>query len=149
VEPLDLVFLARCCDQLFDGDPSARDFDPELFALVDDGTGVDFMRYGTVDHYIVAFDVVPPPGCVALILLTAGWSAPFDPEDSEAPLVPPSAHPDRRRVFSTTVIGNDGEIVTAMRTAGDPELQVLAGECAGRVPEALRRCWARRRTAAA
>jgi hypothetical protein len=56
----------------------------------------------------------------------------------------PSKHPDRRRMFNTTVIGNDFEIVSVLRVAGDPLPQTITGECAGRVPEALRACWSRR-----
>jgi hypothetical protein len=52
-------------------------------------------------------------------------------------------------VFTTTVIGNDGELVTVVRLAGDSEPLVLTGGCTGRVPAALRSAWARRRRAAA
>ncbi len=149
MEPIDLVALALLCDAVFDGDPTDRDLDPELFAIVEEADALALWRFGHVDHVSVSLEVIPPPACRALVLLTAGWSAPLDPDIADDSRPRPSLHPDRRRVFSTTVIGNDGEIVTAMRTAGEIEPQLLTGECYGRVPAALRRCWARRRPEAA
>lgn len=150
-EPVDLVALAELCDAIFDGDPSDRDQDPHLVAIVDSFGALSFMEHGPVSHDQLRVGVVPPPDCRALVLRCGGWAAPHDGGidlsdggrivDERAR---PSRHPQRRRIFSTTVVGNDGEIVTVLRAAGDAEPQVLTGPCLGRVPDALRACWGRR-----
>lgn len=140
MEVLDLVAIARFCDAVFDGNPSVRDLEPELFAVVDDGDALSIWRYGPVDHETVAHDVVLPATARAVVLTAGGWVAPSDDGDT---MVAPSLHPLRRRVHATTVVGNDGEIVAVLRTGSDPEPRVVAGACEGRVPAALVRCWQR------
>lgn len=140
MEALDLVAIARFCDAVFDGDPTVRDLEPELFAVVDDGDALSIWRYGPVDHTTMAHDVVLPAAARAAVLAAGGWVAPSDDGDT---MVPPSRHPLRRRVHATTVVGNDGEIVAVLRTAGDPEPRVITGACEGRIAAALARCWRR------
>jgi hypothetical protein len=151
LDDVDLVVLAELCDAFFEGDPSDRDRDPHLFAIVDSFGAFSIMEFGPVSYLQLHECIVPPPRCRALVLQCGGWAAPLDPDggiDGSGRIVDgrsrPSRHPLRRRMFSTTVIGNDVEIVTMMRIAGDAEPQLLTGECAGRVPDAMRACWSRR-----
>lgn len=148
MEPVDVVAIAELCDALFEGDPTDRSLDPVLRAVVDDGGSLAFYEFGPVSHDELAGRVVPPPHCRALVLQCGGWMAPMPPETTADGTVPdrlrPSRHPDRRRIFTTAVIGNDAEIVSVLRVAGEPEPQVITTDCIGRVPDALRRCWARR-----
>jgi hypothetical protein len=142
---VDLVLLAELCDAIFDGDPADRDVEPWLLAIVDSGEDLAFHLYGPVSHEELADWVVPPEGCRALVLRCGGWMSPA--AEGATDRVPehlrPSRHPDRRRIHNTTLIGNDFEIVSVLRVAGN-ERQTLTGECHGRVPEALRACWSRR-----
>lgn len=146
MEPVDLIALAELCDAIFDGDPSDREMEPYLIAVVESAGELSFMEYGVVSQELLLDCVVPPNRCRALMLQCGGWLAPI--AEGVTDRVPeharPSKHPDRRRMFNTTVIGNDFEIVSVLRVAGDPEPQTITGECIGRVPEALRACWSRR-----
>lgn len=142
--PVDLVEIASLFDQLFDGDPADRDGDALLAALVahpDGDVSIRLLATGVGATIIAA--ARPPDGSVALALGIGGWQAPLD--DSAARSVRPSRHPLRRRVYSTTVIGGpDGDLVTVLRVAGDADVTVITDPGFGRVPEALRHCWARR-----
>ena len=148
MDAVDLVALAELSDALFEGDPADRSLDPVLRAVVDDGGSLAYYEYGVVSHDELAGLIVPPPHCRALVLQCAGWMAPLRLDAASDGTVPdrlrPSRHPDRRRIFTTAVIGNEFEIVSVLRVAGEPEPQVITTDCVGRVPDALRQCWARR-----
>ena len=147
MEPVDLLALAELSDAIFEGNPSDRDSEPFLRAVMEAAGELSFLAYGVVSHDLLLNRVVPPIDCRALVLQCGGWGAPL-PEGATEDRVPmhlrPSRHPDRRRIFNTTVIGNDFEIVSILRVAGDPEPRSIISECVGRVPEALRACWSRR-----
>jgi hypothetical protein len=139
---VDLTAIAETFDRAFVDQPADRS-DPELFALLggpadDDAT---LAHWPEVDHELLMWHIVPPSDCLALVLVTTGWAAPLD--DDGGCSTRPSRHPDRRRSHTVTAMGNDGEIVSVLRVA-DEAPEVLTGECYGRVPDALRRCWARR-----
>lgn len=142
--PVDLVEIASLFDQLFDGDPADRDGDALLAALVahpDGDVSIRLLATG-VGAAILAV-ARPPGGSLALALGIGGWQAPLD--DAAPRSVRPSLHPQRRRVYSTTVIGGpDGDLVTVLRVAGDADVTIITDPGFGRVPEALRHCWARR-----
>ncbi len=146
MEPVNLSSLAELCDAIFRGDPADRQADPYLFAVIKKGDSFELIEYGVVSKSELSDDVKPPEGCLALVLQCGGWIAPvaesFDGSGPEHPR--PSVHPQRKRMFCTTAIGNDSEIVTVLRVAGDPSPQTITGECIGVVPQALRSCWSRR-----
>jgi hypothetical protein len=139
---VDLVAVAETFDRAFVDEPADRS-DPQLFALIEGATDDDaeIAHWPDVGHELLMWEIVPPPNCLVLVLVTTGWAAPLD-DDGEC-RTRPSRHPDRRRSHSVTAIGNEGEMVSVLRIAGEAP-QVLTGECYGRAPDALRRCWARR-----
>ena len=87
--------------------------------------------------------LTPPDGCWAIALDTGGWVAPLD--DALAG-IPPSAHPERRRMRQTALVYGDGVDVSVIECDDEP-LQVLR-DGVGLVADLLRACWARRRQSA-
>lgn len=81
----------------------------------------------------------PPPSCIALGLVSAGWAAPIDTP------VRPSAHPDAQRILQAVVVTLDRGVGARVRY---PDGSVVdPGPGYGRVLDALRA--ALRRAAAA
>ena len=72
----------------------------------------------------------PPPSCVALGLVSAGWAAPMESR------VRPSAHPEARRVLQAVVVTPEGDVGARVRL---PDGSVIdPGPLHGRVLDALR-----------
>ena len=72
----------------------------------------------------------PPPSCIALGLVSAGWAAPMGSQ------VRPSKHPDAQRVLQAVVVTPDGEVGARVRM---PDGSVIdPGRLHGRVLDALR-----------
>ena len=66
------------------------------------------------------------------VLITSGWAAPNDDEDTA-----PSQHPERRRVNLLCVASRDGKQASAMRMAGSDELVTDNGNATGPLAWAL------------
>jgi hypothetical protein len=144
---VELVAVAETFDRAFVDEPADRS-DPQLFALIAaiDDDDAQIAHWPDVDHELLMWQIVPPPDCLVLVLVTTGWAAPLD-DDGEC-RTRPSRHPERRRSHTVTAIGNEGEMVSVLRIA-DEAPTVLTGACYGRAPDALRRCWARRSSSGA
>ena len=136
----DLVDVAYCFDHWFDGDPSDRTADAVLAALVVRHHGLEVVLLGSGPAALLPDAVEPPIGTVALALGVGGWQAPSDADTARAHR--PSRHPQRRRVFVTTVVGGpDASTVTVLRVAGNDAPTLVRTATSGRVPDALVRCW--------
>lgn len=115
----------------FPGEPAPA----ELFAVRAEpaGLAVCFLWSGVANE--LPESLVPPSGCVGIVLATTGWVAPMDG-------VRPSAHRDRQRVRMVTLVCGHGAECTLILAQGE-SAELLSG-AVGTVPELLRRCWSRR-----
>jgi len=71
----------------------------------------------------------------AIALYTCGWGAPIQ-QDNDDEGVPPSQHPERRRIALLVCANNLGETVSTMRTGDDKEL-VTSLDGTGTIIEAM------------
>jgi hypothetical protein len=74
----------------------------------------------------------------AAAVLTCGWAAPVDDDESD---VPPSVHPRRRRVRLLVVVG-DGGVGSVLRFADTPDEVITdPGNAKGSLADAVEQLW--------
>lgn len=66
-------------------------------------------------------------------VITAGWAAPNDGND----MLPPSLHPERRRVELLVVTSRDGRVASALSMEGNDELTIDEGNATGALADAV------------
>jgi hypothetical protein len=66
-------------------------------------------------------------------VLTAGWAAPNDGND----MLPPSLHPERKRVELLVVTSRDGRVASALSMEGNDELTIDEGNATGALADAV------------
>ena len=80
----------------------------------------------------------------AAVVLTCGWAAPIDrgdADDDESEKLPPSQHPQRRRVRLVVVVGDQG-VGSVLRFADTPkEIVTDAGSARGSLADAVTNLW--------
>ena len=82
----------------------------------------------------------------AAVVLTCGWAAPIarqdhDDQDASDDTVPPSQHPQRRRVRLVVVVCDDG-VASVLRFADTPDDIVTdAGSARGSLADAVNNLW--------
>ena len=81
----------------------------------------------------------------AAVVLTCGWAAPIDrkseSDDSDDENLPPSQHPQRRRVRLVVVVGDQG-VGSVLRFADTPkEIVTDAGSARGSLADAVTNLW--------
>ena len=78
----------------------------------------------------------------AAVVLTCGWAAPIrDEDDDNETSVPPSQHPERRRVRLVVVVGDCG-VGSVLRFADTPNDVVTdAGAARGSLADAVTNMW--------
>ena len=82
----------------------------------------------------------------AAVVLTCGWAAPIDRsdqchDDDDAEKLPPSQHPQRRRVRLVVVVGDQG-VGSVLRFADTPkEIVTDAGSARGSLADAVNNLW--------
>ena len=75
---------------------------------------------------------------VAVGVETTGWASPIQQDDNEDEQVPPSQHPDRRRVRLVTMVTRKFEVASAMGFADTPDEVITdAGTARGSLADAL------------
>ena len=75
---------------------------------------------------------------VAVGVETTGWASPIAQGDNEDEQVPPSQHPDRRRVRLVTMVTRKFEVASAMGFADTPDEVITdAGTARGALADAL------------
>lgn len=98
---------------------SARIFhidDDGLFTLIDHDRDV----YDLLSNDDVASDLSKADN-ISIGVLTYGWAAPITDDDSDRSDVPPSQHPDKKRVRVLITACDHGSTVTFLRFEADPE----------------------------
>jgi hypothetical protein len=130
--------LARTVDErVLDLPPG---FDPaRLFGVRSGERGIVLVPFWSGVARDIPAWVCPPPGCLAIALETGGWAAPLDPDGSMS--VPPSRHPQRRRVHHTVLVHGEGDDVSVLR---DGQERTVLRNGVGVVAELVRECWERR-----
>ena len=78
-EVADVVAVAQTFDHALLDQPADRT-DPQLLTILggpaDDDTRI--AHWPDVDHELLMWQIVPPPDCLVLVLVTTGWAAPLD-----------------------------------------------------------------------
>jgi len=75
---------------------------------------------------------------VAVGVETTGWASPIQQGDNEDEQVPPSQHPDRRRVRLVTMVTRNFDVASAMGFADTPDEVITdAGTARGALADAL------------
>lgn len=85
------------------------------------------------DVYKLIESITPDPFVNYYAVITGGWAAPNDGND----MLPPSLHPERRRVELLVVAGRDGSIASALQMAGNEELTIDEGTATGALADAV------------
>lgn len=85
------------------------------------------------DVYELIESITPEPFVNYYAVITGGWAAPNDGND----MLPPSLHPERRRVELLIVAGRDGSIASALQMAGNEELTIDEGKATGALADAV------------
>lgn len=131
--------------------------DPEGVRRGADGA----LRISFLAEHADVYELLDAPGSAiarmfdAAVVLTCGWAAPVDgrprggaPDDRDgiddgaaADDVPPSEHPDRRRVRLVVAISDDG-VASVLRFADAPDRVVTdAGAARGSLADAIESMW--------
>jgi hypothetical protein len=85
------------------------------------------------DVYDLLASVTPEESANYYGLITAGWASPVGDNDN----LPPSQHPERRRVELLVVVNRDGEMASALSMAGNDELTIDEGKAQGALAIAM------------
>ena len=158
------VALATCVEQSLhvslDGFDLKR---ARLYGIrVVDAGGVDRLEDGALRITFLAehgdvYELIDAPTSAivrmfdAAVVLTCGWAAPIDRShesddddadgDDDAEKLPPSQHPQRRRVRLVVVVGDQG-VGSVLRFADTPkEIVTDAGSARGSLADAVNNLW--------
>ena len=113
---------------------SARIFhidDDGLFTLIDHNRDV----YDLLDDDDVATDLSKADN-ISIGVLTYGWAAPIT-DDSNQSDVPPSQHPDKKRVRVLVTACDHGKFLTFLRFEADPDAVETQGGGEGSMADAI------------
>lgn len=115
--PADRLPKARCAPVAFaDGQPilvlDAEQSDSDVYSLIE--------------------SITPDKNVNFYAVITGGWAAPHG--DS---VLPPSQHPERKRVELLVVTSRDGQVASALSMAGNSELIIDEGEATGSLADAV------------
>ena len=113
---------------------SARIFhidDDGLFTLIDHNRDV----YDLLDDDDVATDLSKADN-ISIGVLTYGWAAPIT-DDSDQSDVPPSQHPDKKRVRVLVTACDHGKFLTFLRFEADPDAVETQGGGEGSMADAI------------
>lgn len=113
---------------------SARIFhidDDGLFTLIDHNRDV----YDLLDDDDVATDLSKADN-ISVGVLTYGWAAPIT-DDSDQSDVPPSQHPDKKRVRVLVTACDHGKFLTFLRFEADPDTVETQGGGEGSMADAI------------
>lgn len=86
------------------------------------------------DVYDLLDSVTPDESANYYGLITAGWASPVGENDN----LPPSQHPERRRVELLVVVSRDGSVASALSMAGNDELAIDEGKAQGALADAVK-----------
>lgn len=86
------------------------------------------------DVYDLLETVTPEESANYYGLITAGWASPVGGNNDH---LPPSQHPERRRVELLVVVNRDGSMASAMAMAGNDELTIDEGNAQGALADAM------------
>ncbi|MGA1753825.1 MAG: hypothetical protein ACO395_10825 [Pontimonas sp.] len=85
------------------------------------------------DVYDLLDSVTPDDSVNYYALITAGWASPYDGNDH----LPPSQHPERKRVELMSVASRDGSVASVIAMAGQP-LIIDEGKAQGALADAVK-----------
>ena len=85
------------------------------------------------DVYDLLGTVTPDESANYYGLITAGWASPVGENDH----LPPSQHPERRRVELLVVVNRDGSMASALSMAGNDDLTIDEGKAQGALADAM------------
>lgn len=115
--PKNSMPKARCAPVMFaDGSP----------ILVIDAEQQDGDVYRLLDS------IKPEPSVNYYAVITGGWAAPTDGND-----LPPSVHPERKRVELLVLTSRDGQVASALSMEGK-EILIDEGKAQGSLAEAVK-----------
>jgi len=85
------------------------------------------------DVYDLLDTITPDESANYYGVITAGWASPVGDNDH----LPPSQHPERRRVELLVVVNRDGSIASALSMSGNDELIIDEGKAHGALADAV------------
>jgi hypothetical protein len=85
------------------------------------------------DVYDLLETITPDESANYYGLITAGWASPVGENDH----LPPSQHPERRRVELLVVVNRDGSVASALSMSGNDELIIDEGNASGALADAV------------
>src|SRR5262249_27096684 len=112
---------------------------PLLFRVVGCDGGWEFGWREFDDHPVtMLLGFAAPSEWMAVGLSVCGWGANVGPDRPLASVMPPSKHPDRKRVRVTMLISRDGDEAGSVTCEDGMRMAETVGE--GWVADCLRRC---------
>lgn len=120
-EPVESMPKARCAPVAFsNGSPilvlDAEQRNSDVYALID--------------------EITPDRSVNFYAVITGGWASPVSDNDPYDHL-PPSLHPDRRRVELLCLASRDGQVASALQMSGNDELTIDEGQAQGSLADAV------------
>jgi len=87
------------------------------------------------DVYRLIESITPDDSVNYYAVITGGWAAPTDNDEYQD--LPPSLHPERRRVELVCLVSRDGEVASALQMEGNDELTIDEGNAQGSLADAV------------
>lgn len=87
------------------------------------------------DVYRLIESITPADGINYYAVITGGWAAPN--QNDEYQDLPPSLHPERRRVELVCLVSRDGEVASALQMEGNDGLTIDEGNAQGSLADAV------------